>query len=434
MTTSQHRRRRSTLVALGAIVVTAVVAVALVVLGAATLANSKAGRSAADDAIPVLTLPVTPTGLLGAVDADGRLTSVAVIVLDPSGVGGSIVSIAPTADSTTNLGDDRLPLDETLATQGPDALRLQAEALTSVSFDVAELADAARLASLLEPVAPLDVDLPQDVTVSSGGDEITLDAGANELDAATAAAVLTTKAAEPPDHALDPVRDSVWSAVADAVGDGIGDADGGGATPATTDELVGRLFAGPVGWRNLTYEVPPPERNPRGVDVVVPDRAEILLVFGEIAPGRVAAPNPSLTFRIESGFPDDQLEPYGVTNADVAVDAISRLLFVQANVVSVETEVGDPPDVTTAYVADESVMDVVEESYPLVFGELRVVPADYRITGIDVIVVLGDSYVEKLKGEPLTEADLDGTAFEPETTAVDGAATTDPTDTADSTG
>ena len=111
------------------------------------------------------------------------------------------------------------------------------------------------------------------------------------------------------------------------------------------------------------------------VDVVVPDRAEVLLVFGQVAPARVAAPNPSLTFRIEVPFPDDVLEPLGANRADVAVQAISRLLFVQANVVSVDTASGDVPEITRAYVADESVIGVVEDSYPLVFGEVEVNPA-----------------------------------------------------------
>jgi hypothetical protein len=148
----------------------------------------------------------------------------------------------------------------------------------------------------------------------------------------------------------------------------------------------------------------------------VPGRAEVLLVVGQIAPARVAAPNPSLTFRVESTLPGDVLEPLDVNNADVATIAISRLLYVQANVVSVETAGDEAPDVTQVYVADAGVMDVVEQSYPLVFGELEVLPAEYRIAGVDVIVVLGRSFLEKMTGEPLTEADLGGTAFASETT------------------
>jgi hypothetical protein len=407
-------------VALAVTVAAVVVAGGLTVLGGATLANSRAGRNAADS-LPVLSLPKTPTALLGTVDGDGELASAAVFVLDPSGRGGSVVSIAPNADSTLDLGDDRLPLDETLATEGPEVFRLHAESLTSLSFDVAELADAGRLTALLEPFGPLDVALPREIEVEVGGDEVVLGEGLNQVDAATAAALLTTVPEDGPDHQLEPVRDAVWSAVAEAASaaGGAPIADGQPSRPNDVDTFVDRLSAGEVGWRNLRYEVPPASRNPRGVDVVVPDRAEVLVVMGHIAPGRVAAPNPSLTFRIEGRFPDDVLQPLGVNRADVVADAVARLLFVQANVVSVDTEPGDPPPVTRAYVADESVIDVIAESYPLVFGELEVIPAEYRIAGVDVIVELGDSYLAKLAGEGLTDDDLDGTVFAPETTVSD---------------
>ena len=108
----------------------------------------------------------------------------------------------------------------------------------------------------------------------------------------------------------------------------------------------------------------------------MPDRAELLLVFGQIAPARVAAPNPSLTFRIETSFTDADLEAVGANSADVAYDAIKRLLFVQANVVSVVTRSGEVPEITQAFVADPSRIDVVEENYPLVFGEMEVQPGD----------------------------------------------------------
>jgi hypothetical protein len=419
VTTSPARRTRSTWFALAVTTMALVVAICLTVLGAATLANSRAGRDATDDATPLLSLPATPTALLGVVDADGALTSVALLALDPSGLGGSLLSIAATADSTLDLGDDRLPLDETLATQGPDGFRLHAEALTSVSFDVAELADAARITEILTPLGTIPVELPGDVTIGSGDDESVLRAGSAELDAASAAAVLTATSGDGPDHLLDPVRDAVWAAVAARASEMSGanaSDEGDDVPPADLDGFIGRLFGGDVGWRTLRYAVPAPERNPRGVDVVVPDRAEVLLVVGQIAPARVAAPNPSLTFRVESGFPDDELEPLDVNDADVAMIAIGRLLFVQANVVSVDTSGDEPPDVTRAYVADASVSDVVEQSYPLVFGEMEVLPAEYRIAGVDVIVVLGRSFLDEMTGEPLTEADLNGTAFEPETT------------------
>jgi hypothetical protein len=429
MTTSAAARRRSTWVALALVVAVCVAAGTLVVVGAATLANSRAGRDATQDGDAVLTLPVTPTALVGTVDPEGRLASVAALVVDPSGVGGSIVSIPATGDASLDLGDDRFPLDESLAVDGPELFRIQAEALTGISYDVVELADRERVEAMLAPLGTLTVDLPAGVELPAvdGDDAIELDAGEQDVDAALAARLVTYRAADEPVHVLDPVRDAVWAGVADQIGAGIGSAStvGAGASvprPSDLDDVLDRLYAGTTGWRNVTAVVPPPDRNPRGVDVVVPDRAELLLVFGQIAPGRVAAPNPSLTFRIEAGFTEEELAASGLNNADVARDVINRLLFVQANVVSVVTSEVAAPDVTQVAVADESVVDVVLDSYPLVFGDLEVVELDHRIQGIDVIVFLGRSYLDRVGADPLSEEDLEDTAFEPEDSVPDDAA------------
>jgi hypothetical protein len=397
------RRRRSTWVGVVLLVLGIGTLVALTSLGIATLANSEAGRAAGDD-LTVVTLPETPAALLGVVDDAGRLTSVVSLVLDPSGVGGSIVSIAAIADSSLGLGTDRLPLAETLELFGPEAFRTEAEALTGISYDVVELADAARVASLIAPLGELKVELPIDVIDDDAAEPVAV-AGTTRVRADEAAAILTAFTASRSDIESEPARDAVWSAVASRVGAGIGSGlpfEFGAAVPrySTLDPLVDQLFGGTVGWRNVRYV--PPVENPRGVDVVVPDRSELVLVFAQIAPGRLGAPNPSLTFRIEATFSDDELAELGLTNADIAYDVIERLLFVNANVVSVSTEAADggAPDLTQVEVADAAVVQTIEDSYPVVFGELEVVTPTTRIAGVDAVVVLGDSYLDLLDAAP----------------------------------
>ena len=132
-----------------------------------------------------------------------------------------------------------------------------------------------------------------------------------------------------------------------------------------------------------------------GVESVAVPADAVPALFGQIAPARVAAPNPSLTFRIEISFTAEDLESVGVNSADVAYGAIQRLLFVQANVVSVVTRSEEVPEITQAFVADRSRVSVVEVNYPLVFGEMEVHAATERIAGVDVVVVLGRSYLEE---------------------------------------
>jgi hypothetical protein len=404
MTTSAARRRRSTLIGLGVTVLVVALAAGITAVGAATLVNSREGRDASADALPELELPFTPTALLAVVDDAGRLTSLAALVLSPGAIGGSIVSIAAIADSSNGLGDDRFPLAETLELQGPEAFRQQVEAMTAISFDVVEIADAARFAELVGPVGDLDVSMPVDVVDDDADGDVLLAEGDHTLTPEESAGVVTAFTASQSDRFLEPARDAIWSAVAAGVGAGVGSAPGVDAgeaapVPASTDAFVDQLFAGQVGWRGLSYDLPDAAQNPRNVDVLVPDRAEMLLVFGQIAPARVGAPNPSHSFRIESAFTDDDLASLGMTAADLAYDAIKRILFVQGNVVSVVSAEGDPPTVSQALVADPTLIPIVEDLYSQLFGELEVVQADYRIEGIDVVLVLGQSYVEFLEEE-----------------------------------
>jgi hypothetical protein len=323
------------------------------------------------------------------------------------------VSIAAIADSSLGLGSDRLPLAETLELFGPEAFRAEAEALTGISYDLVELADAARVASLIAPLGELEVELPIDVIDDDAAEPLAL-AGTTRVRADGAASILTAFTSTRSDIESEPARDAVWAAVADRVGAGIGSGlpfESGTAVPrySTLDPLVDQLFGGTVGWRNVQYDAP--AENPRGVDVVVPDRAELVLVFAQIAPARLGAPNPSLTFRIEATFSDDELAPLGLTNADVAHDVIERLIYVKANVVSVSTEPADggAPDLTQVAVVDEA---VVEDSYPLVFGELEIVEPSSRIAGVDAVVVLGDSYLELIDDPAPNTLPADGASAE----------------------
>ena len=73
--------------------------------------------------------------------------------------------------------------------QGQDTFRDELAATLRLGLEDVAFVDAARLAELLAPIGPLPVDLPIDVTDASG--DVVAAAGAAEMDAAAAAAVLT---------------------------------------------------------------------------------------------------------------------------------------------------------------------------------------------------------------------------------------------------
>lgn len=385
MTALAARRRASTRQAAVAVTVAMALAIGLSVWGAATLASSTIGQEVESGSTP-LVLPFTATGLLGVVDADGGLASAVVIVLDPSGVGGSIVSIAPEADVASGRADSVVTLADGVATGGESLFALDAEAMVGIGFDALLLADADRVADLIAPVGP--------ITTSTG-----------DLDGAGAARILAEPGA--PDAATHLAADAaVWSAVAAAVGEGVPALAGAiapgplspGQAPTGMESLLRRLFAGPVGHRVIPVRTLVPARDDIEA-VVAHDWSEVLVVMAQIAPLRVAAPFAASTVRV--------VAPAGV---DAAIEAVDRLGLAGLNVVSVDTTAGPVPDVTRVLVGGP---DALEDAaaFALVVGPVETAVVDRRVEGVDVIIELGESFTADL-GRAIAE-DLIGSLFAP---------------------
>jgi hypothetical protein len=427
------RRRRSTLVASIAAVVAAALVVTLTVIGALTLYNSTDGADASSGRRE-LVFPRTPVGAIAALDDAGKLASLAVIVVQPAGTGGSIVPVPVSADSSGGAGPERLPLDETLAVQGQAALQDELGALLRLGIEDISFVDDASLATMLAPVGSLQVDLPSDVTAAGG--KVVARSGATTMGAAEAAAVLTAR--DPAVPAVEQYRSAsaVWEAVAKTVGKGVASRPAAGANGTTTttaegatakvDAMFADLIAGRVGTRALRTSPVPPEQNGRNVDVSLLDPAEVLLVFGQIAPAAVSAPGSGLTFRVVSAFSADQLAGTDLTNTEVAYQAIQTILSMGGNVVSVSTSGSPPRESTDLAVSDASVVNAADQAKPAF--ATSVVSVDPRpIAGVDVVAALGTSYLKLLaRGTP---PPVPTTTTATATTAPSGTATTAPATT-----
>ncbi len=89
---------------------------------------------------------------------------------------------------------------------------------------------------------------------------------------------------------------------------------------------------------------------------------------------------------------------------------IGQLLFLQANVVSVDATPGPEgaPEITRVAVADEQFLDDMIEFAPLMFGESEVVLADTLIEGVDVVVTVGTDFLTEDRGNtPVVVVDDD---------------------------
>jgi hypothetical protein len=395
------RRRRSTIVGAVAAAVAVAVVITLTIVGALALYNSTDG---ADASAPrdELVFPNTPVGALAAVDAQGKLASLAVLVVQPAGTGGSVVTVAVNADSGGGPDGAPLPLDQTLAVQGQDAFRSELAAALRLGVEDVAFVDAARLAELLAPAGTLHVDLPVEVADANG--DVVATAGASEMDATAAAAVLTSRDAKVSATEQYPAAEAIWSAVAAAVGDGISEAPattttGVASTPpasataaaasdAAVASLFGDLISGRVGTRALRADPVPAEQNPNRADASRLDPAEAVLVFGQIAPGAVSAPGSGLSFRVVSAFSDDQLAGTGLSNTDVAYRTIAIILSNGGNVVSVATN-GATPDGPTTLAVSDMTLAAGAEAVKASLGPVEVTLDEHPIAGVDVVAVLG---------------------------------------------
>ena len=131
------------------------------------------------------------------------------------------------------------------------------------------------------------------------------------------------------------------------------------------------------------------------------------MVFGQIAPGKMSAPNPALTFRIESPFEDAALGD-GRSRTQVAYDAASSILFAGGNVLSVSTAAGETPEVTQVFVSDDSLVGEVEGIDGLL-GPVEIGVAEERIAGVDAVIRLGSSFLDRPGAEAVPETTDDAT-------------------------
>ena len=406
MTALAGRRRLFTARAAALVVSSLVLALVLTVVGVRTLATSTIGAEVTSGGPASLRLPFTSTAFIGNVDDEGVLRSAAMLALDPDGVGGSVVSIDASADIASNRSTEVMPLSDGLSTGGVDVFRLDAESITGATFDLVSVLTVDDLTALLDPIGAVTVDLPVSVSDDHSGRSVA--AGVSTLEPSDIAWVLTAHVNGVPSSALAPARAAVWDAVAASIGDGVASLEGvfvreeltPQAVPATITSFWRRLIAGPVGHRALQVEPLAPGRAPDGVDASFHDWSETLMVSAHIAPARVAAPLDAATIRIVVPFSDGDGEQGDLTVTDLAVTAVDRAVLAGLNVVSVATlESGiasGPPDVTQIWTGDAERVADAAASFAILFGDVSASVGDYSVDGVDVVVILGRSFIDDL--------------------------------------
>jgi hypothetical protein len=356
-----------------------VTASGLFVVGVQAVRRYEAATNA-NDGLPVLALPQTPTGVLAVTGDDGRLTAVSIVVLAPNGLGGSVVELPVTVDTMGGVDGERLPLDQAVAANGIESLESTVEAVLAFEIDFVKVVDEAAAAVLFGPIAPIEVDLPTDAVVNRS--TVVFEQGPNSFDAAAAATFLVTKSTVLSDRSRRDNTAAFWNAFVAAVGPGVSSADASQAVDSF-DRLWSHVIAGPVGFRSIAVQALPPAQNADGLDVEVLDVADAVLVLASIAPDSLSAPQPGLRFKLQA--------PPGY-EAKVK-ELIGAVIFLQGNVVVVTFD-GPVQQQTDLLVYDGRDRADLEASNAIL-GEVAFPKPTVSIDGVDVTMVLGSAYLDR---------------------------------------
>ncbi len=456
MTAIAQRRTRRTITAAAVALGLVIVASVLFTVGVVTLSNSQEGEAVGVDTRPVETFPKTPNALLAVTDDAGQLASLVVMTLLPEGQGGSIVTVPVNADATSGFGLQRRPLNESFDPSDPEGFVAMVEDMLSITIERSAVVDPAGLEALLEPLGSVQVVLPDAVidsdaidtggqvsvttvpddsesdgsvpddtepdgsvpdgsvpgdTVSDTGesqtvgrDGVVVTAGPQILETAQVVDVLTAIDESVPAYDQHPLDVAMWSAIAQlapvdvppepVTTDGLGSP----VAPDSVADLAALLFEGPVGVRDIAVSSSTATTNPTDADVVVLDRNDSVLVFAQVSPSLVSTPNTGSKVRVEVTFTDDQLDQSDglyETNSDIARELIGLVLYLQGNVVSVDTSATGAPDVTLVEVTDPALLEEATKTAELLFGPSEVRLATTVLEGVDLVVTLGRSYLER---------------------------------------
>jgi len=386
-----------------------------VVYGARSLLTSSSGSRVDDSA--ALKIPATPAAMLASVNDINQVTSLTVFVLDPTGVGGTVISL-PVGSRAEQVGTENpRRVGDSYAVAGLEGLALEVEGLLDVTFGVTETMNAEQLAvafsGLPEVQVTFDVPLintsvempPPPTTVRASAttvapepivrDNEVYPAGTATLGPDELPIVLLAQRLNEPESVRLPRIKSMWEGVAVAVGAQTESTDSSGAVvgqaiPQDLTTFMDRVMSGRMQVWQMGYAPLEGEDNPTGVDLYALDIFEVRMIMASVAPSSLSVSSELISVQLDSPFND----------ANITRSAVERLSYVGLSVALIR-EIATTPDAKTVFFySDGAIVEVAQRQLEEVIGPTSFQPIKQAVEGIAARVVLGQSFVDFLVQDP----------------------------------
>lgn len=391
------------------------------VYGARTLLNSSGGNNV--DASGALKIPATPAALLVTFNDVNVATSLTVFVLDPSGAGGTIVSIPVGARAEIMGNETPRRVGDAFTQAGLPVLQLDVEGLLDVSFSVVGAVSATDITNVFSMLPTVDVtfDVPMintslvmpdpatTTTVKRRSSETTLPpqpiatdtevfpAGTQTLTADQMTLTLMAQKLGEPESTRLPRIKSLWAGIASAVGTGLppeqlqlSPTSTPGEVPTDIGTFMRRVFAGPVQVWQLSAQPLSGADNPALLDLYALDRFEVLMIMASVAPSSLSLPSGSLAIQVDSSLND----------ANITRAVVERLNYIGASVVLIRELTDTPPQQTLFRYSDVAMVELARIGLEAVLGSLKYEQLKKPVEGISAQIVIGQDFVNFLGSSP----------------------------------
>lgn len=388
MTAIPARRKRRLVAAVVTSILSMICLPTGLVVGVNALLNESGGNNV--DQVAAVEIPTTPIEMLAVLNSRNEVASIALLSLAPGGKGGTIISIP--VGAAADVAKDEAPrrIADSFATGGIYGLKADVENLLNVTIDAADDVTALELTDLLAPVGDQAVNLAKPVFDSAvtGATKTVVDAGSMTLSPAQIAAALASSQNGIPEAERLPQVKELWSAVSRA---GAAAATTGVTTtvPAVTDPPIDtkQYLAGLLGgrvdvWQFSAQLITDAQRNPNNQDLYVLNGGEVLMVMASVAPSTLTLAADAITVMVDVPF----------SNTNIALEAVTRLAYLGANVAMVR-QIPDAPTAQTNVFYTEEIARAEAEGYSSLLGPLQFSIGTQTVAGVNIRIVLGNDFV-----------------------------------------